>query len=91
VVDPKGDDLILTELQGKAGAWITTHQTGAGLHTGLGSRNRVREYMIHPDAIKSLGIGMAAVIVPRLRRATIARILHPSELLKKRPADANRT
>jgi hypothetical protein len=56
-------------IAGTRGAWITTHQTGNGIgamRTGLGSRTRGREYRIHPDEIKTLGVGEAAVIVPRL-------------------------
>ena len=68
-------------IAGTRGAWITTHQIGDGIgamRTGLGSRTRGREYRIHPDEIKSLGVGEAAVIVPRLDIATISRIFHPS-------------
>ena len=68
-------------IAGTRGAWITTHQTGSGIgamRTGLGSRTRGREYRIHPDEIKTLGVGEAAVIVPRLQVATITRIFHPS-------------
>ena len=74
---------MVAAIAGTRGAWITTQQTGAGLNTGLGSRTRGREYKIHPDDIKSLGIGMAAVIVSRVGRATIARIIHPSELRRR--------
>lgn len=51
------------------------------MRTGLGSRTRGREYRTHPDEIKSLGVGEAAVIVPRLDIATITRIFHPSLFL----------
>jgi conjugal transfer pilus assembly protein TraD len=74
---------LLAAVAGTCGAWITTQQTGDGLgamNTGLGSRTRGREYVIHPDEIKRLGVGEAAVIVPRLRQATITRIIHPSGL-----------
>ncbi|MBV9512809.1 MAG: TraM recognition domain-containing protein [Mycobacteriaceae bacterium] len=78
---------LLASIGGTRGAWITTQQTGDGLgamRTGLGSRTRGREYAIHPDQIKSLGVGEAAVIVPRLRQAAIARIIHPSRLARRR-------
>lgn len=74
---------LLAAIAGTRGAWTTTQQTGGGvgaMSTGWGSRTRGREYAIHPDEIKSLGVGEAAVIVPRLRQATIARIIHPSRL-----------
>jgi hypothetical protein len=72
---------LVAAIAGTRGAWITTHQTGNGIgaiRTGLGSRTRGREYRIHPDEIKRLGVGEAAVIVPRLKVATITRIFHPS-------------
>ena len=72
---------LVAAIAGTRGAWITTHQTGNGIgaiRTGLGSRTRGREYRIHPDEIKRLGVGEAAVIVPRLEVATITRIFHPS-------------
>lgn len=72
---------LVAAIAGTRGAWITTHQTGNGIgaiRTGLGSRTRGREYGIHPDEIKGLGVGEAAVIVPRLDIATITRIFHPS-------------
>jgi hypothetical protein len=79
---PRSAELV-AEIAGTRGAWITTQQTsghGAGLHTGMGSRVRGREFIIHPDEIKRLNVGEAAVIVPRLGLAKIVRILHPSEL-----------
>ena len=77
---------LAAAIAGTRGAWITTHQTGYGigaLRTGLGSRTRGRKYRIHPDEIKRLGVGEAAVIVPRLDTATITRIFHPSQLQSK--------
>jgi type IV secretory pathway TraG/TraD family ATPase VirD4 len=74
---------MISAIAGTRGAWITTQQTNsevAGLRTGLGTRVRGREYAIHPDEIKSLDVGEAAVIEPRLRRAAIVHILHPGVL-----------
>ena len=51
---------LLASIAGTRGAWITTQETGDGLctmRTGLGSRTRGREYVIHPDEIKRLGVG----------------------------------
>ena len=79
---PRSAELV-AEIAGTRGAWITTQQTSghaAGLHTGVGSRVRGREFIIHPDQIKRLDVGEAAVIVPRFGLAKIVRILHPSEL-----------
>ena len=63
---------LVAAIAGTRGAWITTQQThapAAGLLTGLGSRSRGREYVIHPDTIKSLDVGEFVVIEPRLGRA----------------------
>lgn len=82
---PESAELI-AQIAGTRGAWITTHQTGdgiGGIRTGLGSRVRGREYVIHPDDIKRLRIGEAGVIVPRLRVETIVRIFHPDDLLRR--------
>lgn len=79
---PESAELI-AGIAGTRGAWITTQQThapAAGLLTGMGSRSRGREYVIHPDAIKSLGTGEAAIIEPAGQRAAIVRIFHPDEL-----------
>ena len=78
---------LLAAIGGTRGAWITTQQTGDALgamRTGLGSRTRGREFAIHPDEIKRLGVGEAAVIVPRLRQAAITRIIHPSGPARRR-------
>jgi hypothetical protein len=77
---------LVAQIAGTRGAWITTHQTNgpvAGLMTGLGSRIRGREYAIHPDTIKSLGVGEFAVIEPPRRRAVIVRVFHPDELRRR--------
>jgi len=79
---------MVAAIAGTRGAWITTCQTAGGmgaLHTGLGSRTRGREYAIHPDEIKSLDGGNAAVIVPRRRLAKIVRVLHPDRGERKEP------
>jgi hypothetical protein len=70
-------------IAGTRGAWITTQQTHApasGLLTGLGSRSRGREYVVHPDTNKRLDVGEFVVIEPRLGRAVIVRVFHPDEL-----------
>ncbi len=77
---------LVAQIAGTRGAWITTDQTGgpgAGLRTGLGSRTRGREYAIHPDDIKSLGVGEFAVIEPPKQRAVIVRVFHPDELRRR--------
>jgi hypothetical protein len=74
---------LVAAIAGTRGAWITTEQThapAAGLLTGLGSRSRGREYVVHPDTIKRLDVGEFVVIEPRLGRAVIVRVFHPDEL-----------
>jgi type IV secretory pathway TraG/TraD family ATPase VirD4 len=74
---------LVAAIAGTRGAWITTQQThapAAGLLTGLGSRSRGREYVVHPDTIKSLDVGEFVVIEPRVGRAVIVRVFHPDEL-----------
>ena len=74
---------LVAAIAGTRGAWITTQQThapAAGLLTGLGSRSRGREYVVHPDTIKSLDVGEFVVIEPRLGRAVIVHVFHPDEL-----------
>ncbi len=76
----------IAAIAGTRGAWITTQQThtpAAGLLTGLGSRSRGREYVIHPDTIKSLDVGEVAVIEPRRRRAAVVRVFHPDQLRRR--------
>jgi hypothetical protein len=82
---PASAELVVA-IAGTRGAWITTQQTrapAAGLLTGLGSRSRGREYVIHPDTIKSLDVAEFAVIEPRRRRAVVVRVFHPDELRKR--------
>jgi type IV secretory pathway TraG/TraD family ATPase VirD4 len=77
---------LVAAIGGTRGAWITTEQThapAAGLLTGLGSRSRGREYVVHPDTIKRLDVGEFVVIEPRLGRAVIVRVFHPDELRRR--------
>jgi type IV secretory pathway TraG/TraD family ATPase VirD4 len=50
---------LIADVAGTQGAWSTTKHSD-----GKGTRSRGREYMVHPDEIKSLGRGNALVIVP---------------------------
>jgi hypothetical protein len=77
---------MIAAIAGTRGAWITTQQTHApvaGLLTGLGSRSRGREYVVHPDRIKSLGVGEVVVVEPPRGRTVIVRVFHP-DLLRRR-------
>jgi hypothetical protein len=66
---------LVAGIAGTRGAWISSERLGAG--AGAATRTRGREYLIHPDQIKALPRGMAAVVVPARGRASIARIRHP--------------
>ena len=77
---------LVAAIAGTRGAWITTQQTrapGGPLLTGLGSRSRGREYVIHPDTIKSLDVAEFAVIEPRRGRAVVVSVFHPDELRRR--------
>ena len=54
-----GSAELIADVAGTQGAWSTTKHSD-----GKGTRSRGREYMVHPDEIKSLGRGNALVIVP---------------------------
>jgi hypothetical protein len=73
---PESADLI-AGIGGTRGAWMTTQRIEDGAPTGAGSRGRGREYLVHPDVIKALPCGSAAVIVATAGRASVARIFHP--------------
>lgn len=80
---PESAELI-AGIAGTRPAWVTTEQTQDQLllntRSGRGTRRRGYEYTLHPDRIKTLPTGYAAVITPGHRqRATIARIHHPNE------------
>ena len=50
---------LIADVAGTRGAWSTTVHSD-----GKGTRSRGREYVVHPDEIKSLPRGHAVVIVP---------------------------
>ncbi len=64
---------LVAGIAGTRGAWISSERVGSGVAT----RTRGREYLIHPDQIKALPRGVAAVVVPARGCASIARIRHP--------------
>ena len=68
---------------GTRGAWATTERTdmmlGASSPTGNGTRTRMRGFVIHPDTIKRLPTGTAAVTSPGLTEPRIARMNHPKD------------
>jgi hypothetical protein len=68
---------------GTRGAWAHTERTetffGAGSPTGDGTRTRMREFVVHPDTIKRLPTGTAAVTSPGHGTPRIARMNHPKD------------
>jgi hypothetical protein len=73
---PQSAELIAS-VGGTRGVWLNTQAVDGYAGTARGSRTRGREYLVHPDAIKALPTGSAAVIVAGSGRATLARIFHP--------------
>ncbi len=73
---PESAELIAS-IGGTRGAWLSRQTVEGHAATTGGSRSRSREYLIHPDEIKVLPPGTAAVIVAGSGRADLARIFHP--------------
>ncbi|MEA2265343.1 MAG: conjugal transfer pilus assembly protein TraD [Solirubrobacteraceae bacterium] len=73
---PESADLIAS-IGGTRPIWQTSQAVDAYAGTARGTRSRSREYLIHPDAIKTLPTGTAAVIVAGTGSANIARVFHP--------------
>ena len=73
---PESAELI-ARIAGTRPAWSSTEQLEHGLPTGRLSRSRSREFSIHPDAIRTLERGVAAVAVPSTGACAVARIFHP--------------
>jgi type IV secretory pathway TraG/TraD family ATPase VirD4 len=63
--------------------WEHTDRTetflGASAPTGHGTRTPSREFVVHPDAIKRLRTGRAAVSTPGLRAPRITHMHHPED------------
>jgi type IV secretory pathway TraG/TraD family ATPase VirD4 len=68
---------LVARIAGTRLVWTKTEQLTHGFPTGRASRTRGREYVIHPDAIKALGPGTAAVAVASAGSCTLAQIFHP--------------
>jgi type IV secretory pathway TraG/TraD family ATPase VirD4 len=68
---------LVAQIAGTRVCWTKTEQLSHGFATGRGTRTRGREYVIHPDAIKALGPGEAAVTVASAGSCALARIFHP--------------
>ena len=72
---PESAELI-ARIAGTKVVWTQSHQTTHGLANGRGTRTSSREYVVHPDAIKALAPGTAAVALAG-GACSLARIHHP--------------
>lgn len=79
---PESAELI-AGIAGTERVWIHTEQTTRWwlwrVRSGRGSRTRGWEYRIHPDLIKQLTTGHAAVVTPGSGSPSVARIDYPNE------------
>ena len=79
---PESAELI-AKMSGTREVWIPTEQTEAGWlgtrHSGKGSRKRGEEFRIHPNQIKQLKTGQAAVLTPGTGNPRVADMLHPRQ------------
>jgi type IV secretory pathway TraG/TraD family ATPase VirD4 len=66
---------LIARIAGTQAVWAKTEQLSHGFATGRASRTRGREYVLHPEAIKALGPGTAAVA--GARGCAVAQIFHP--------------
>ena len=79
---------LIANVAGTEGTWVTTHRTDLIGDTEHGTRSRAYQYVLHPDRLKRLPTGQAAVIVPGQGTATIAQIFHDPELAQEPRYDA---
>ena len=68
---------MIARIAGTRPAWSSTEQLAHAVPTGRGTRSRSREFAIHPDVIRTLACGSAAVSVASAGRCALARIFHP--------------
>jgi hypothetical protein len=68
---------LIARIAGTRPAWSSTEQLTHAVPNGRSSRSRAREFAIHPDAVRTLARGCAAVSVPSAGRCAVARIFHP--------------
>lgn len=68
---------LIARIAGTRVVWSKTEQLSHGFATGRATRTRGREYVIHPDAVKALAPGSAAVAVAGAGSCAVARIFHP--------------
>jgi conjugal transfer pilus assembly protein TraD len=68
---------LIARIAGTRPAWSSTEQLTHAVPTGRSTRSRSREFAIHPDVIRTLACGSAAVSVAGAGSCAVARILHP--------------
>jgi conjugal transfer pilus assembly protein TraD len=68
---------LIARIAGTRPAWNSTEQLEHAMPTGRVSRSRSREFSIHPDVIRTLERGTAAVSVGSSGACAVARIFHP--------------
>jgi hypothetical protein len=68
---------LIARVAGTRPTWSSTEQLRRSVPTGHGSRTRSREFAIHPDVIRTLDCGSAAVSVGSSGTCAVARIFHP--------------
>jgi len=68
---------LVARIAGTRPGWNSTEQLTHAIPTGHSSRSRSREFAIHPEVIRTLGRGCAAVAVASAGRCAVARIHHP--------------
>ena len=68
---------LVARIAGTRPAWDSTEQLTHAIPNGRSSRSRSREFAIHPDVIRTLACGSAAVSVASAGRCAVAQIFHP--------------
>jgi hypothetical protein len=68
---------LIARIAGTRAGWSSTEQISHAIPTGQGSRSRSREFSIHPEVIRTLECGSAAVSVGSSGQCAVARIFHP--------------
>ena len=71
---------LIARIAGTRPAWSSTQQLEHAIPTGRSTRSRSREFTMHPDVIRTLERGSAAVAVPGSGACAVARIHHPATI-----------
>jgi hypothetical protein len=70
---------LVARIAGTRVVWTKSEQLSHSIATGRATRTRGREYVIHPDAIKGLAPGRAAVALTSAGSCLITQMFHPSK------------